>query len=263
MKGGSGLRLAALVIAAAIIIATAVTVVFGGGDDEPPPEVTITWLAKPTEHATPDPTGEESATAHLTTEPVETPTPDGPTGFVYPIFGGCLPLSDDLMPGAAREYRAGVHEGVDFYDADNCVAVGAGTPVVAAKAGTVVRADLSYQDLTAQSLTYFTNLALQSGGTDPDALDAFRGRQVWIEHDDGTVTRYCHLSAIAGGIGVGDTVTAGELLAFVGESGTPESVTAPGTEFHLHFEVRIGDTYLGAGLSPEEVRRLYEQVFSP
>ena len=50
--------------------------------------------------------------------------------------------------------------------------------------------------------------------------------------------------------------------AFAGESGTPESVTDPGTEAHLHFEIRVGDSYLGKGLPPDEVRQLYLQAFS-
>ena len=56
---------------------------------------------------------------------------------------------------------------------------------------------------------------------------------------------------------------AGQIVGFVGESGTPESITNPGSEYHLHFEVRVGDSYLGKGLAPAEVRRLYQTLFSP
>jgi hypothetical protein len=37
-------------------------------------------------------------------------------------------------------------------------------------------------------------------------------------------------------------------------------VTAPGTQYHLHFEIRIGEGYLGEGVTPAEVRALYEQA---
>ncbi|MEX2372615.1 MAG: hypothetical protein WD800_02315, partial [Dehalococcoidia bacterium] len=47
----------------------------------------------------------------------------------------------------------------------------------------------------------------------------------------------------------------------VGESGTPESVTAPGTELHLHWEVRLDETFLGADAPPEDVRALYARLF--
>jgi len=40
-------------------------------------------------------------------------------------------------------------------------------------------------------------------------------------------------------------------------------VTDPGTEIHLHFEIRVGDSFLGAGLDKDLVRQLYEQAFSP
>ena len=57
------------------------------------------------------------------------------------------------------------------------------------------------------------------------------------------------------------TVTAGDLVALVGESGTPESINNPGNQYHLHFEVRVDDSYLGAGLPPGEVRALYLGLF--
>jgi murein DD-endopeptidase MepM/ murein hydrolase activator NlpD len=61
----------------------------------------------------------------------------------------------------------------------------------------------------------------------------------------------------------GAKVQAGDLVGYVGDSGTPEAVTAPGTEIHLHFEIRVGDSFLGAGLDNELVRQLYQQAFSP
>jgi murein DD-endopeptidase MepM/ murein hydrolase activator NlpD len=59
------------------------------------------------------------------------------------------------------------------------------------------------------------------------------------------------------------TVEAGQEVGYVGDSGTPESLTAPGTEDHLHFEIWVGNQYLGQGLPPDEVRALYEKAFSP
>ena len=57
-----------------------------------------------------------------------TPTPSAPDltvfrNFSYPVAGGCLPEGDQLMPNAPREYRKGIHEGVDFYGVDNCTAI--------------------------------------------------------------------------------------------------------------------------------------------
>src|SRR4029079_11506325 len=69
-----------------------------------------------------------------------TATPETPDlsvfrGFIYPLQGACLPTGDQLMPNAPRDYREGVHEGIDFYESDNCTTIKKGTSVMAAKAG--------------------------------------------------------------------------------------------------------------------------------
>ncbi len=199
-----------------------------------------------------------------TPSPTPAPSPQNlaGTGFIYPIAGACLPSTDYQMPNSPREYRAGVHEGVDFYTEYACTQVPAGTPALAAKAGKVIRADHDYVGLTAAELNDLLTRSQSQGYTDTEALNRFRGRQVWIDHGGGVVTRYCHLSDIPDDIQVGQAVEQGHVVGYVGDSGTPESVTAPGVEVHLHFEVRIGNSYLGAGLPPDQVRALYEQVFS-
>ena len=208
-----------------------------------------------------------SSTATPTTVP-PTPTPETPDltifrGFIYPIKGACLPDSDKLMPNAPREYRGGVHEGVDFYDYDNCTKIGKGTAIVAAKDGVVVRADHDYHALTQAELSAAEKRISEGQANDPDILDLFRGRQVWIDHGKGIVTRYAHTSDVAASIHVGDTVKQGDVIAFVGDSGTPESITNPGTEEHPHFELRTGDTFLGKSLPPAEVRAIYQRLFTP
>ena len=55
----------------------------------------------------------------------------------------------------------------------------------------------------------------------------------------------------------------GQTVAFVGDSGTPESISNPRQETHLHLELRVGDTYPRAGLPPDEVRALYPRLFEP
>ena len=80
--------------------------------------------------------------------------PQQPTGggFLFPIGGACLPNTENLMPNAPREYRAGIHEGVDFFAGFNCATVLDGTPVMAAKAGTVIRADQAFTEMTKEEL---------------------------------------------------------------------------------------------------------------
>ncbi len=198
--------------------------------------------------------------------PTPTPTPDISRifhGFIYPIRGACLPAGDTLMPNAPREYRSGVHEGVDFYGYDNCTGIELGTPAVAAKDGVVIRADEGYHDLTQEELDAANQRIADGHANDADVIDLFRGRQVWIDHGNGIVTRYAHLEGIAPGIREGVAVVQGQTVGLIGDSGTPESLSAPDTEIHLHWELRIGDGFLGAGLPPDQVRALYEGLFQP
>ena len=59
--------------------------------------------------------------------------------FALPIEGGEIPQDLELLPGAPRDYRGGIHEGIDFPAPSE-------TPVLAAASGTVVRIDSSFVD---------------------------------------------------------------------------------------------------------------------
>jgi murein DD-endopeptidase MepM/ murein hydrolase activator NlpD len=184
------------------------------------------------------------------------------TGFVFPIPGAWLPSREDYLPNAPRTYRRGIHEGIDFYDGDACVPVRSGTPLVAAKEGLVIRADRNFVEMTPAELGEVQQRVERQGYTDPESLDRFRGRQIWIDHGDGVVTVYAHLLEIAEGIDVGVNVKAGQLIAHVGNSGTPEGVFDPEANSHLHFEIRVDGDYLGKGLPISEVRATLLQAFA-
>src|SRR5580658_3097860 len=58
------------------------------------------------------------------------------------------------------------------------------------------------------------------------------GNIVDIQHADGVITRYAHMSAFAPGIAHGTPVAAGEVIGQIGTSGNAHGA-------HVHFEVRI------------------------
>jgi murein DD-endopeptidase MepM/ murein hydrolase activator NlpD len=98
-------------------------------------------------------------------------------------------------PGAL--WRLGFHPGVDFGDA-------MGTPIVAAASGTVVEAGW-------------------------DAKGGY-GQYVTIDHGDGVLTLYAHMSLILAS--PGERVAPGSMIGEVGSTGFS---TGP----HLHWEVRV------------------------
>jgi len=162
------------------------------------------------------------------------------SGFIVPIGGLEIPTEEQYLPNSPRDYRAGYHEGIDF-------PAKAGTPVLAAKAGTVARVDSTFADWTAAEEQAAFDEALALGYTPAATLDRIRGRQVWIDHGEGIVTRYAHLSAVAP-LRVGDIVAQGAVIGAVGSSGYPEG--GP----HLHFEIRVGEDFYGDGLGLPQLR---------
>jgi murein DD-endopeptidase MepM/ murein hydrolase activator NlpD len=182
--------------------------------------------------------------------PTERPMPGHTqllSGFAIPVGGIEVPTDEQYLPNSPRAYRAGYHEGIDF-------PVKAGTPVLAAKAGTIVRIDSAFVDWTADDEQAAFDAAVALGYTPSATLDRIRGRQVWIDHGEGIVTRYAHLSAVEP-LRVGDVVTQGQVIAAVGSSGYPEG--GP----HLHFEIRVGDDFYGDGLPLPQLRYAISAVF--
>ena len=104
------------------------------------------------------------------------------------------------------------HKGVDL-------AVDTGTPVRATARGVVVVANPGY-----------------NGGY---------GQVIYIDHGNGVVTRYAHLSRID--VAVGHNVERGELIALSGESGNV-------TGAHVHYEIRVnGNPANPAGYMPKNL----------
>ncbi len=175
-------------------------------------------------------------------------------GWLPPIEGTDLPARDLQLPDAPRHYRLGLHEGTDYYWQP-------GTRVRAPVAGTVIRSLQDYTPPTPAELARWQADSVALGYTTAEALDGYRGRQVWIQHDDGLVTRYAHLRWIAPDIVAGAPVARGQLLGEVGNSGSPASLSSETEDAHLHFEIWLGDQFLGQFLRPVEIREWLQRLF--
>jgi murein DD-endopeptidase MepM/ murein hydrolase activator NlpD len=180
--------------------------------------------------------------------------------LTLPLEGTELTNLSFRLPGAPRSYRYGVHEGTDFYWAAG-EPVTRTTAVLSVAAGEIVRIDADYSPPSLEEMEAMLDHAAEVYHTPDDVLDVLRGRQVWIDHGDGLVSRYCHLSAVSEDLAVGDHVEQGQRIGFVGNSGTPASYYGEGLEMHLHLEIRVGEGYLGQHLRPFEVKRWLNQAF--
>lgn len=177
-----------------------------------------------------------------------------------PIKGMLLPRHSGVYPGARRLYRYGVHEGLDFFNDRAHVAMN--TPVLAAAPGKVVRADVNFVDMNRTTFDRVMNDCVREHRTSDKNEDLFRGCQVWIDHGDNLVTRYAHLNKINPKLKVGQTVKAGDLIGFVGVSGTGQNLPGRAKYPHLHFEIWIDGKYLGYGLTPAETVGVFEDIFA-
>jgi murein DD-endopeptidase MepM/ murein hydrolase activator NlpD len=128
-----------------------------------------------------------------------------PRRFTLPLGPPLADLPEAGRFGARRVFNdrpSSPHSGADYSAA-------AGTPVLAVAPGTVVLADEHF----------------------------FAGKSVFVDHGDGLITMYFHLSAIA--VEEGQEVEAGRTIGRVGATGR---ATGP----HLHFGVR----WRGARVDP-------------
>jgi murein DD-endopeptidase MepM/ murein hydrolase activator NlpD len=178
----------------------------------------------------------------------------------FPLPSAEIPENPAHLPGSVRSYRRGVSQGFDFYDGDSGIPVPYGAAVIAAAPGTIVRVDDSFREADADEWRMLMEAV--ADGADDEELDRLRGRQVWLETDDGKTLRYAHLSAVRQGLSRGLRVERGTVLGYVGNSGTDEGVAGTRRGARLHFEVWEGDSFFGEGMDAEEVRIAAVSLFT-
>lgn len=109
--------------------------------------------------------------------------------------------------------------------------------------------------------------------------DLYNGYGFYIDlvHEGGVVTRYAHLNTIAAGLKKGDSVKAGQVIGYVGNTGNvrhngkpvtgsysvPYSDRAKGLGSHLHFEIRLPDSKGGTyAVDPEPYLKGTNKLFT-
>ncbi len=176
-------------------------------------------------------------------------------GFAMPISGIGLPNHAGVFPGARRLYRYGVHEGLDLFN------VKMGSPAIAADTGKISRADANFKDMDQATFSRVMFECRRDHKTSDYNENLFRGCQVWIDHGNQLMTRYAHLSKINQKLKVKDFVKRGDLIGYVGVSGTGQNLPGHAKYPHLHFEIWLDGKYLGWGLTPAETRGVFEDIF--
>ena len=183
-------------------------------------------------------------------------------GIELPFENATLPKRLRSYPGARRLYRQGIHRGVDLY-ATEAEGLHIGSPVSTIADGVVVRIDDDYREMTPVEYEAAVSRTEDEHRTPPDLMERFQGRQVRVDHGNDIQSWYSHLASTAPGLKVGDVVAQGDVIGTVGVSGTSSGAYGSSGGAHLHFEIWIGDTYLGHGLSLYETMRIWQEIFSP
>ena len=179
-----------------------------------------------------------------------------------PITSCNMPFGNpNLVVGAPREYRSGIHNGLDF----NCSTHD--HVVRSAAAGQIIFVVNDYLDATPEDRDAVLAQTVPAFDTPFWTLANLYGNFVVIDHalnsGERAVTIYAHLSDIDSQILPGVLVDGGTPLGFVGSSGTSTAaagITNNDGSVHLHWELHINDRPIGYLESPTDTQPLYEQI---
>ncbi len=182
------------------------------------------------------------------------------TEFALPFPNAVLPNRPRSYPGARRLYRFGIHTGMDLY-ANDAGGLGFGSPVSAIADGTVLLVDHDYVPISAEEFDAALAQTEAEHRTNDELFELFMGRQVQLDHGRRVASYYGHLDSTAPALSEDGSVLQGATLGTVGVTGTSGGAYGYTDGSHLHYEIWIGDRYLGQGLSLYETMRLWQAIF--
>jgi len=233
--------------------------------DDPPPAATPTTVPVTTTTTTlpPDPVVEVFAVTPPNAEEALAMAATLAADIALPSDCG-LPLGvPESLPNSPREYRTGIHQGIDF------ICMRRGREAVAPMPGRVLVAIGDYADPTPAERSAVLSITAETGSTPPWTLAMMYGNFVVLDHGviDGVghvVSVHAHFDSLDDAIAPGAMVEAGQRLGEIGNKGT--NAASQGTErpqsIHLHWELYVDDLYLGAGLGYSDTREIYRTLFA-
>ena len=176
-----------------------------------------------------------------------------------------VPEYSNLLPNALREYRAGIHEGIDFPTPLN-------TPIMAVSSGIVVRSNPTHSDVDIDTYKAFLETTQKLSKTPDDIYNyILLGKSIIIDHgytivpNFRTISVYAHLSSIAEGILPGVNVEKGQVVGLAGNTGTSSGALRNAKGAHLHWEIHFENTtgryFLGQNIPPEILKDNIDLLF--
>lgn len=187
-----------------------------------------------------------------------------PDNLQSPMHEATFSLARSHLAGEKFMDFSSSRQGFDFVNGTAGRLLVADEEVVAVADGKILRIDRDYVPADKEELVFWAAMAEGEGFGRDYALDRLHGRQVWIRHDTGHVSRYSHLSEVRRDLTLGDRVEQGEPVGLMGRTGIPPTEHLPEPQPRLHFQLwnQQGDRYLGQGLTGLEIHQLLSRVFS-
>tara|TARA_B110001454_G_scaffold25070_2_gene24576 strand:- start:5810 stop:6541 length:732 start_codon:yes stop_codon:yes gene_type:complete len=209
-------------------------------------------------------------TIHKNEDPTKLDTTFNPSWvknlrLLLPCNNVNIPKKASRLPNAPRDYRNGIHKGIDFFAAW-------GTEVRAVAKGLVVRADHNYKEYPPDFRVKMLKSSGKVGHTPSDIFNSvLLGKAVFLDHGFDLVpgfrviTIYAHLSSIRNDITGGAIVEPGQIIGRTGNTGTRPSTLGTKKEAHLHWEMILQkdnqEIYLGKDISHEKLYDILISIF--
>ena len=186
--------------------------------------------------------------------------------LLLPVEKLKVPTRASRLPNAPRDYRSGIHRGIDFFS-------NWGSPIRAVADGIIIRSDLNYKEVPADFRVKMLNNASQLKRTPSDIFnELLLGQAVIIDHGFNlfigfrVITIYAHLSSIDSKIVPGYKIKRGDIFGRSGNTGTRPSTLGTLDESHLHWELILqdnkGEYYFGQNIDYDALQFALNQIFS-